>query len=58
MQAFKDGDLVRAIERCREGLRADPLSAALHFRLGVFYLKKQGMIYQALQELESFPGKP
>jgi DNA-binding response OmpR family regulator len=52
MTAFKEGDLDRAIERCREGLRIDPLSAPLHFRLGVFYLKKQGAIYQALQELE------
>jgi DNA-binding response OmpR family regulator len=52
MAAFKQGDLDSAIERCREGLRIDPLSAALHFRLGVFYLKKQGAIYQALQELE------
>jgi len=52
MALFRAEDLDGAIEKCREGVRLDPLSAQLHFRLGIFYLKKKGMLYQALHELE------
>jgi DNA-binding response OmpR family regulator len=49
---FRTGDLEGAIEHCLRGVRMDPLSPRLHFRLGAFYLRKKGMTYQALQELE------
>ncbi len=52
VRCYRAGDLESAIEACRDGLKADPLSAKLHYRLGLFYLKKSGTIYQALQELE------
>jgi DNA-binding response OmpR family regulator len=52
LQRFKADDLDGAIESCREGLRHDPLSAKLHYRLGIFFLKKPAMVYQAVQEFE------
>jgi DNA-binding response OmpR family regulator len=52
VRRFQAGDIDGAIESCREGLRSDPLSSKLHYRLGILYLKKKGMIYQALQEFE------
>jgi CheY-like chemotaxis protein len=52
VRRFKANDIDGAIESCREGLRWDPLSAKLHYRLGILSLKKQGLLYQALQEFE------
>jgi CheY-like chemotaxis protein len=52
LRCYQAGELDNAIEACREGIKSDPLSASLHHRLGLFYLKKSGMAYQALQELE------
>jgi DNA-binding response OmpR family regulator len=45
-------DIDGAIEAFKRGIRADPLSAKLHYHLGVLYLKKPGLTYQAMQELE------
>jgi DNA-binding response OmpR family regulator len=52
VKRYKAGDVDGAIESYREGLRADPLSAKLHYQLGILYLKKKGMAYQAMQEFE------
>lgn len=52
VRCYRAGDLESAIDACRDGIKADPLSAKLHYRLGLFYLKKTGTVYQALQELE------
>jgi CheY-like chemotaxis protein len=52
IRCYRAGDLESAIDACRDGIKADPLSAKLHYRLGLFFLKKSGMVYQALQELE------
>lgn len=52
LRLYQAGDLEGAIARFQEGIKIDPLSAKLHFRLGVLYLKKKGMIYQAMQEFE------
>lgn len=49
---YKGQDLDGAIESIREGLRVDPLSAKLHFQLGVLCLKKRGMVYPAMQAFE------
>ena len=49
---FRGQDIDGAIAALKKGLGVDPLSAKLHFQLGVLFLKKRGMIYQAIQAFE------
>jgi len=50
--AYQSGDITRATEELREGIRIDPLAYRLHFHLGLLY-GKQGHVYDAIQELET-----
>lgn len=52
VKRYKQGNLDGAIECYREGIHIDPLSAKLHHQLAILYLKKKGMVYQAIQEFE------
>jgi len=50
---LKEGCLSDAIEKLKEGIRIDPLSAKLQLQLGVLYLRQRGAVYQAITALES-----
>lgn len=52
IQAYKQGDMVKAIEYLREGTRIDALAYRLHYHLGLLY-GKQGRVYDAIQELQT-----
>ena len=52
IEAYKKGDIARAIEHLSEGTRIDPLAYRLHYHLGLLY-GKQGRIYDAIQELQT-----
>ena len=52
LERYQGDDIAGAIESFKEGLRIDPLSAKLHFQLGVLYLKRRGMVYQAMHAFE------
>jgi len=52
IDAYRKGDIDRAIEHLREGTRIDALAYRLHYHLGLLYGKK-GQIYDAIQELQT-----
>jgi CheY-like chemotaxis protein len=52
IEAYKKGDIARAVEHLSEGTRIDPLAYRLHYHLGLLY-GKQGRIYDAIQELQT-----
>jgi DNA-binding response OmpR family regulator len=52
IQAYKQGDMVKAVEYLREGTRIDALAYRLHYHLGLLY-GKQGRVYDAIQELQT-----
>jgi DNA-binding response OmpR family regulator len=52
IEAYRRGDVDRAIEELKEGTRIDPLAFRLHFHLGLLY-GKTGRLYDAIQELET-----
>jgi DNA-binding response OmpR family regulator len=52
IQAYKQGDIAKAIEYLREGTRIDALAYRLHYHLGLLY-GKQGRVYDAIQELQT-----
>ncbi|PID37891.1 MAG: hypothetical protein CSA24_01225 [Deltaproteobacteria bacterium] len=52
LERFKAQDLDGAISALKRAITSDPLAAKLHFQLGVLYLKKRGMVYQAMQAFE------
>lgn len=51
-QKAQAGDTQGAIECLHEALQVDPLSPKLHFHLGVQYLGRKGMTYQAMEAFE------
>ncbi len=52
IEAYKRGDVTKAIEHLKEGTRIDPLAYRLHFHLGLLY-GKEGRIYDAIGELQT-----
>lgn len=52
LERFRAKDIDGAISSLKQAIASDPLAAKLHFQLGVLYLKKRGMIYQAMQAFE------
>jgi DNA-binding response OmpR family regulator len=52
IDAYRRGDIDRAIEQLKEGTRLDPLAFRLHFHLGLLH-GKTGHLYDAIQELET-----
>jgi CheY-like chemotaxis protein len=52
IQAYKQGDIEKAIKNLREGTHIDPLAYRLHYHLGLLY-GKQGRVYDAIQELQT-----
>jgi DNA-binding response OmpR family regulator len=52
LERFRAQDIDGAIAALKQAIASDPLAAKLHFQLGVLYLKKRGMIYQAMQAFE------
>jgi DNA-binding response OmpR family regulator len=52
VEAYKAGDIDRAIELLRKGLAVDPLAFKLHYNLGLL-LGRKGLNYQAIRELEN-----
>lgn len=52
LRRYQAEDLDGAIAHFEEGIRIDPLAAKLHYQLGVLYLKKRGMVYQAIEAFE------
>jgi CheY-like chemotaxis protein len=51
IRCCREGDIDGAIRHVKAGLDADPLSAQLHYQLGVLH-GKQGKVYQAIHEME------
>jgi CheY-like chemotaxis protein len=52
IQAYKQGDIEKAIKYLREGTHIDPLAYRLHYHLGLLY-GKQARVYDAIQELQT-----
>ncbi|MBW2732411.1 MAG: response regulator [Deltaproteobacteria bacterium] len=53
LRRYQANDLDGAITYFKEGISIDPLAAKLHHQLGVLYLKKRGMVYQAIEAFEA-----
>ena len=51
-RCFSEGDIDASIDRYREALRIEPLSARIHYQLGRLYLRKKGSVFHAISELE------
>jgi len=51
IEAYRRGDIEKAINQLRHGLSIDPLAFRLHVHLGLLYGKK-GMFFEAIDELE------
>ncbi len=51
MEAYRAGDLDRAIETLQRGIQADPLSFQLHYHLGLLQGRRD-MTFEAIQQLE------
>jgi DNA-binding response OmpR family regulator len=51
IEAYKAGDIDRAIELLKSGTQIDPLAYRLHFHLALLYGKK-GQVYDGIGELE------
>ncbi|MFO8073962.1 MAG: response regulator [Polyangia bacterium] len=52
VEAYRGGDIDRAIELLRKGLEIDPLAFKLHYNLALL-LGKKALSYQAIRELEN-----
>lgn len=52
VEAYRGGDIDKAIELLRQGLGIDPLAFKLHYNLGLL-LGRKGLNYQAIRELEN-----
>jgi DNA-binding response OmpR family regulator len=52
VEAYRAGDIDKAIEHLRSGLGIDPLAFKLHYNLGLL-LGRKGLNYQAIRELEN-----
>jgi DNA-binding response OmpR family regulator len=52
VEAYRGGDIDRAIELLRKGLDIDPLAFKLHYNLALL-LGKKSLSYQAIRELEN-----
>ncbi len=51
MQAYREGDMDKAVAQLQEGIQRDTLAYRLRFHLGLLYAK-MGKLYDAIQELE------
>ncbi len=52
VEAYRAGDVDKAIELLRQGLKIDPLAFKLHYNMALL-LGKKSLNYQAIRELES-----
>jgi DNA-binding response OmpR family regulator len=52
IEAYRTGNIDKAIELLRKGLGIDPLAFKLHYNLGLL-LGRKGLNYQAIRELEN-----
>jgi CheY-like chemotaxis protein len=52
IEAFKGGDIDRAIEHLQRGINVDPLSFKLHYHLGLLYGRRENT-FEAIHELET-----
>ena len=52
VEAYRGGDIEKAIDLLRQGLKIDPLAFKLHYNLALL-LGKKSLNYQAIRELES-----
>lgn len=52
VECYRGGDIEKAIELLRQGLKIDPLAFKLHYNLALL-LGKKSLNYQAIRELES-----
>ncbi len=53
MEAFKAGDLPRAIAQLERGVAIDPRAFRLHYHLGLLYGKSDASVFEAIQALET-----
>lgn len=51
MEAYRAGDIDRAIETLQRGIQVDPLSFQLHYHLGLLQGRRD-MVFEAIQQLE------
>ncbi len=53
MQAFKGGDLPRALAELERGLTLDPRAFRLHYHLGLLYGRGDATVFEAIAALET-----
>jgi DNA-binding response OmpR family regulator len=53
MQAFKSGDLPRALTELERGLTFDPRAFRLHYHLGLLYGRDDATVFEAIAALET-----
>jgi DNA-binding response OmpR family regulator len=53
MQAFKGGDLPRALAELERGLSIDPRAFRLHYHLGLLYGRDDATVFEAIAALET-----